>query len=226
MFIMNNIIFQSILASEHNLFPPKPAYQLIPDWWKKLSPSANIDNIGIVPTVKQCPPTIDILSSGYLIFTQCDMEFGPDGFFKYNYDHKVVERWYLEVTEGMVYPKNLSDYVYKFINRWIIKTEKGYSCLFINPSGYPDLPFVTLPGVVDTDNLLTEINPPFRMKNGWTGVIPAGTPIAQIIPFKRENWKYSIENLGEDEFLKRQSSLRSSGHGTYLKTMRESKVYR
>jgi hypothetical protein len=223
---MNNIIFQSILESEHNLFPPKPAYQLIPNWWKKLSPSANIDNIGIVPTVKQCPPTIDILSSGYLIFTQCDMEFEPDGFFKYNYDHKVVERWYLEVTEGMVYPKNLSEYVYKFINRWIIKTEKGYSCLFIHPSGYPDLPFVTLPGVVDTDNLLTEINPPFRMKNGWTGIIPAGTPIAQIIPFKRENWKYSIENLGEDEFLKRQSNLRASGHGTYLKTMRESKVYR
>jgi hypothetical protein len=83
-----------------------------------------------------------------------------------------------------------------------------------------------LPGVVDTDNLLTEINPPFRMKNGWTGVIPAGTPIAQIIPFKRENWKYSIENLGEDEFLKRQSNLRSFGHGTYLKTMRERKVYR
>lgn len=223
---MNDIVFKSILESEHSLFPPKPAYANIPSWWRNLSPHTTIGEIDGVPTVKQCPPTVDILSSGYLIFTQCDMIFKEDGLFDYNYDHKVVERWYIQQTDGLAKQDNFSDYVYKFINRWIIQTPDGYSCLFIHPSAYPDLPFITLPGVVDTDKLMTDINPPFRMKNGWTGTIKAGTPIAQIIPFKREDWTHSLVHLGESEFLKKQSELRSSGHGAYLKTMRENKVYR
>jgi hypothetical protein len=29
----------------------------------------------------------------------------------------------------------------------------------------------------------------FFLKEGFEGVIPAGTPVAQLIPFKREDWK-------------------------------------
>jgi hypothetical protein len=29
---------------------------------------------------------------------------------------------------------------------------------------------------------------PVLFKNNFSGIIPAGTPIAQIIPFKREDW--------------------------------------
>jgi hypothetical protein len=31
----------------------------------------------------------------------------------------------------------------------------------------------------------------------FEGLIPAGTPIAQIIPFKRESWKNTIQTTGE-----------------------------
>ena len=33
------------------------------------------------------------------------------------------------------------------------------------------------------------INFPFFIKEGFTGLIPYGTPIVQIIPFKRDDWK-------------------------------------
>jgi hypothetical protein len=34
---------------------------------------------------------------------------------------------------------------------------------------------------------------PFFFVQGMTGVLPAGTPYAQIIPFKREHWVAEID---------------------------------
>lgn len=226
MSIKNKIKFKAIGDLTYNGFKPSPAYKHIPDWWRSISPHTSISGVNSVPTVKQCPPTIDAFSSGYLIFTQCDMFFNKDGLFEYSYPEKIVERWYKEQTEGLMFQEGYSEYVYKFINRWLVETPKGWSSLFIHPSSYPDLPFTTLTGLVDTDKLITDINPPFRMKSGWTGLIKAGTPIAQIIPVKRSEWTSSIEQISEEEFLKNQNDLRSGGYGKYLKTMRERKVYR
>ena len=33
---------------------------------------------------------------------------------------------------------------------------------------------------------------PFFLEKGFSGVIPAGTPYAQMIPFKREDWDHEI----------------------------------
>jgi hypothetical protein len=52
-----------------------------------------------------------------------------------------------------------------------------------------------LPGIVDTDTYTANINFPFVLNNPeFEGTILAGTPIAQIIPFKRETWKMSYGN--------------------------------
>ena len=52
-----------------------------------------------------------------------------------------------------------------------------------------DLPFQTLSAVVDTDKHNVPTHFPFFMKHGFEGKIPLGTPIVQIIPFKRQEWK-------------------------------------
>lgn len=223
---MNNINFKAIGDITYNGYKPSPAHMHIPEWWREISPHTSISGVDSVPTVKLCPPTIDIFSSGYLIFTQCDMFFNEHGLFEYSYPEKIVERWYKEQTNGLKSQDGYSEYVYKFINRWLVETPEGWSSLFIHPPAYPDLPFITMTGIVDTDKLLTDINPPFRMKEGWTGTIKAGTPIAQIIPIQRSSWNSSIDQITEEEFLKNQRHLRDSGYGTYLKTMREKKVYR
>jgi hypothetical protein len=64
----------------------------------------------------------------------------------------------------------------------------GYSLLITHPLNRFDLPFQTLSGVVDNFHLY-DGDLPFLLKKGFRGVIPMGTPIAQILPFKRENWK-------------------------------------
>jgi hypothetical protein len=60
--------------------------------------------------------------------------------------------------------------------------------------------FTILPGIVDTDEYASPVNFPFVINDpNFEGFIPKGTPIAQVIPFKRESWKMKIG--GEKERL-------------------------
>jgi hypothetical protein len=82
-------------------------------------------------------------------------------------------------------------------------------------------------GVVDTDTYNAPVNFPFVLKNvNFEGLIPAGTPIAQVIPFKREEWKMQI---GTEKDLEKQSDsikgLRSKMFDSYKSQYRHIKKY-
>jgi hypothetical protein len=66
---------------------------------------------------------------------------------------------------------------------------KGYSCIITHPLNRHDLPFISLSGIVDADSMLNEGSIPFYIKEDFEGLIKTGTPILQVIPFKREGWK-------------------------------------
>ena len=52
-----------------------------------------------------------------------------------------------------------------------------------------------MPGIVDTDKYVAPVNFPFVINDPkFEGLISKGTPIAQIIPFKRNSWKMKIGN--------------------------------
>jgi hypothetical protein len=71
----------------------------------------------------------------------------------------------------------------------------GYSFLLTHPINRHELPFTTVSGVVDGGFVTNPIGSlPFYIKDGFEGVIPQGTPIAQIIPFRQENWSSKIAN--------------------------------
>jgi hypothetical protein len=72
---------------------------------------------------------------------------------------------------------------------------KGYSCIIMHPLNRHDLPFLTLSGIVDADSMLHNGSIPFYIKEDFEGLIKAGTPILQVIPFKRESWKI-VEKRG------------------------------
>jgi hypothetical protein len=38
------------------------------------------------------------------------------------------------------------------------------------------------------------VNFPFFIRKDFEGIIPAGTPIAQAIPFKRTDWEMSVDD--------------------------------
>jgi hypothetical protein len=66
---------------------------------------------------------------------------------------------------------------------------------------------------------------PFFVKEGFEGVVPRGTPIYQIIPFKREKWD-SVENpeLRKDN-LRRGYNVASVMYGWYKRNLWSKKEY-
>ena len=93
--------------------------------------------------------------------------------------------------------KNSNLPFYKITNPFRIKTAPGYSCLFTPPLNNRDDRFEIKSGIVDTDTFPTYINFPIIINGDkypiLDTVIKQGTPYAQVIPFKRQNWKMQIK---------------------------------
>jgi hypothetical protein len=208
-----NIKFVSLHDNILKMFYPKPATECIPDWYKLQTPYSNnkktIDEHGMVnATIKRCVPIFDSITAGYIIFTCMDIEVSRE-------NNKTFFKWSTTFTGrfgnlnpiSFHDPDQVSSYpslkdlegVAKFLNPWSRQTPKGYSVIFMTPM-HRDLPFEILPGVVDTDKHSAEVHLPFFFKDpNWTGIIPAGTPIAQVIPFKRESWEMALGNEKDKE---------------------------
>jgi hypothetical protein len=200
----------SVFADDKNIesfiSPPKPAKNYIPDWYKKIN-FANKNNIvlkdNFIPenkTVKNCMPFLDSLTHGYIQETWTDIYIE-------SISEKEIKYFWSDGPEIMS-SREKSDltigkefYNFEFIWRsyWSTKLPKGYSALFTHPLNRVDLPFFTMSGIIDCDSFYhsTVSNMPFYIKKGFTGIIPAGTPMYQIIPIKRENWKKN-ETFYED----------------------------
>ena len=61
----------------------------------------------------------------------------------------------------------------------------------------------------------------------FEGMIPAGTPMAQVIPFKREDWKMTIGS--QDEWQAQNKTtvrLRTSFFDSYKNKFRQPKEYK
>ena len=124
-----------------------------------------------------------------------------------------------DLGDQMSYPK--------WINPWAIKTPKGYSVLFTQPM-HRESPFTIMDGIVDTDTYNAPVNFPFIL-NDWNyeGMISAGTPMAQVIPFKRESWQ--MEMGTQEDFISQQKTsnhLRTSFFDSYKNKFRAPKEYK
>lgn len=181
-------------------YAPKPATHFLPDWYKKIEshfPSDKPKDFRSLETIKKCMPVFDSMTSGYIIQTICDIAVeeidGQPTFIS----SMLLGLQTNEVVVGehprkqaYTHPSANEFNFPKFINQWSIKTPEGYSCLFIPPMHNPNSFFTALPGIVDTDTYNGAVNFPFVLNTPIKyGVIPAGTPIVQVIPFKRDSWK-------------------------------------
>jgi hypothetical protein len=76
--------------------------------------------------------------------------------------------------------------------------------MFVQPM-HRESVFTILPGIVDTDEYYAPVNFPMVINNPeFEGLIPKGTPIAQVIPFKRESWSMQF---GKDKQIKEQAKI-------------------
>lgn len=210
---------------------PQPSYKFLPEWYKKTD-SYEGNKKGITfqnttnGTIKQCQPVFDALTAGYIIPTYTDImvkktEDGttiyiPSASINNNSNpiqhHPIIQAPYHPYMNHHPYPK--------WINPWSIKTPKGYSCLFIPPVHGGNEYFTVMEGFADTDQYYAPINFPFVLKDvDFEGIIPAGTPIVQVIPIKRDSWKLEYGNEKDVENSNNIAHLLSTKFFHRYKTM-------
>lgn len=207
---------------EYNIDHPTPTSRVVPEWYRKMPGSKDLTE-----TVKKCIPFLDALTAGYTITLPVDVYWNDDARkFMYNSPFEIQSDHHAVQTEDVEIDDTYDPQPHKWINPWKVVTPKGYSCLFIHPLDRMDLPFYSFTGIVDTDKHPFTVNFPFVLKKGFTGLIPKGTPIIQVIPFKRDNWDSKIIDNKEyngpvDEF-----KILNPPFNTYKRTWWTKKSYK
>ena len=178
------IEFQS--RDRQNLFPPVPALKVLPDKFKKI-PSTNEDFM----TVKHCMPMIEFLTSGYALLLRHDIVVKQKYKERNTFEDNFAVGLGIHPNEQMPIEINAkkNDYI-KLPNAWVVKTPEGYSSMFYPVFG--EERFKIFSGIVATDKYSTPVLLPGVLTTNEDFTIEAGTPIAMVFPFKRENWSSSI----------------------------------
>lgn len=218
-------------------YKPAPASVFIPDWYKKSDSYINNEKKpngeGITSgTVKRCMPVFDAIIGGYIIVSPADVFVSQkkleDGTKQPYYEwsnHGLIA--FHPIEQAPEHPNRKGNLAYpKWINPWAIKTPRGYSVLFTQPM-HRESPFTILSGIVDTDTYTAPVNFPFVLNDDFEGLIPAGTPIAQIIPIKREQWQMSLGS--ETDLLEQQQvakAIQSKFFDRYKSMFRQPKEYK
>jgi hypothetical protein len=220
---------------------PNSSSQHIPKWFKEIP--ANRNNPHALPsmlgkytsTVKQCTPFLDAFTSGYMISLPHDIgiSINEDGFhipywgverqsqvnaFSQDQEHRV---------DGIAIPDGYNKAIWRATVDFKMSLPKGYSALITHPFNRYDLPFLTFSGVVDFDKysagvLVANI----VIKKNFEGILEKGTPIAQILPFKRDNWESEKRKFSEEENAKGSFMLNSKLIRSYQYNFWSKKSYK
>ncbi len=232
---INKLQIEFIPASKEaeDLVPyPRPAKLYIPDWYKSIKPLSEPDFFdgGAISNqgLKECVPFLDALTHGYIQESWTDIYIKNDnGMVSYYYQtgpEIISSREHPSVPffQNLFY--NL-EFVWK--EQWIPKLPKGYSVLYTSPLNNLSLPFKCLDAIIDADYYHHEYNGqyPFYMYKNFTGLIPAGTPLYQIIPIKRENWKSVANQYNEKENKIKNNQIRKYYFKSYKKQFWQKKGF-
>ena len=212
---------------------PRPSGKLIPDWFKAIPPYRNSHPKS--GTVKTCVPFLDAYRLGYIIPLWADVYVeAKDGNLNINFPENFPQETCLaehSISQISGHPLSKSQFgsvAIKWINPWVIETPAGYSCLITSPLNHLETRFKILDGVVDTDTYYNQINLPFI----WTGgeghfFIKKGTPLAHVIPIKRDEFSCDFGEIDErrksNVFSKLQTHLKD-GYKTMFWNKRSGRI--
>jgi hypothetical protein len=182
------IQFESVHSAHPNVMIP--AKSLVPKWFKDeklLTPPET--------TFKNCVPFLDSLISGYLVTLPVDiLVTQQDGHpiinWRQSNDGLTMVGFRLnESIDRIPTPHGYHKDSFYWHFPVSFKLPIGYSALLTQPINRFDLPFQSLSIVLDGGyTLVPEARVTFFIREGFEGIIPQGTPILQIIPFKNEEW--------------------------------------
>jgi hypothetical protein len=224
---MSKIInFKSRTKAEFEVQPkPYPASKNIPKWFTEAEPyeggKMKMANGHINAGFKKCVPMLDAMLQGYIIPLWADVFVNYENSApSINWKTKAsVFQFHGNKHDTITPPTGYHNLVFKYTNCWIPQTPKGYSCLIISPLGHRDLPFYAVPAVVDTDSSTLELVFPMWIKKDFNGVVQKGTPLIQVIPFKRDDWESTFDYYEDGEYHKiiEEKNFNSTIVGHYLK---------
>ena len=190
--------------SKNSSSKPEPIIKSIPAWYREADRFAKKpdgeywigpDN-GKIPTWKACPAVFDILGTGYSLNLPCDIEFiqKDERTLTVNIEDKQYKDFCTPrpPMQQFKHPAGYYENHFAWFYDWAIKTPPGYSVLVTQPFNRFELPFLNTSGIIDTDKVHYPGSLPFFILKGWSGTLKAGTPFAQLFPFKREDWTSEI----------------------------------
>lgn len=219
----------------HDESHPKlvPSKTKIPEWYKDAKDvSKSLKNIKVLPlnlNFKACSPFLDALSSGYSICLPIDIavkqtEGGPSITWS-SPDIQHISLREIDQNLNIPTPNGFSKNHFAWLTPVSIKIPKGYSALCTHPLNRYDLPFLTMSGIVDGEYVMPPGNVPVFFSNTFEGLIPAGTPIMQILLFKQENWKSKEDKaILNDSTINHKLSI-NTAVGWYKKNIWKRKSY-
>lgn len=191
---MLKIKFTDTTGLVPEVFYPTPSKKSMPEWLKNLPPYYDFKGKE-EQTAKRCLPLLDSTMLGYTIYTTADIRITQtegDPYFEWSHGRGIQ---FHAGAQTMTHSKTRFQ-TPKWMNPWSIETPQGYSCLIVSPVNHDELPFQIFAGVVETDSYTAPIHLPFNLTNPkHEGVVDAGTPIAQVFPFQREEWQ-SVISVG------------------------------
>lgn len=223
-------------SEETSIFipPPKPAATYIPKWYRDipkfskkevvLNEHGRLDGMN----VKSCVPFLDSMMSGYIQETWQDIAV----------EHRngrvqvscPTDPRMLSTRNELSIPVSEAFYQIEFVWKapWMPRLPKGWSMLYTSPLNHVELPWETGSGVQDSDNFYHSPfgNLPFYIKYGFTGIIPAGTPMYQMIPVKRESWKSEVMPWDKEGQYRRVKMIATRFEGAYRDLFHAKKEYR
>lgn len=195
-------------------WPPKPAKDCVPTEILELQESKEKYKVDEKPVlnIKGCAPAIDFLTAGYILENSYAIELA-------SFIHQFKENIKIKTARTVVDPTDDSNIFarkslavfhedacpvindtkkqrvyFKFKTSWGIKTPPGYSCLIIQPKYLGENRFELLPAIVDTDTYHLPIPVAGYLNAKDLIRIEPGTPLIQVIPFKRDEWSMSVTN--------------------------------
>jgi hypothetical protein len=205
---------------------PKPAKAYIPKWYKDVPKFE--DHTMTRTTIKGCMPFLDSLTSGYIQETWCDLYVeSTDDSVTWNFPDDITLVEDRKGKNRYAVPDEFLNFELNWQQPWIPQLPKGYSMIYTHPFNRQDLPFLSVSAIIDNDNFYMEnqANHPFFIKRGFTGIIPKGTPMYQMIPIKRDRWTSETQEFDKELFY-RFRSVRQFFNSGYRNMYWQKKEYR
>lgn len=224
---MKKILFHPVADGLHEPTAPVPAKETLARWYKDMphfhGGKPDIKNGLANVTVKACMPFYDAMTAGYVQQSWQDISFdfmtdnNGDETIIYNAASQPASFSIREGDPSIKLSKDFYPFEFVFHPPYYPEVPKGWSVLLTQPLNSFNSPIQFTSGIMDSDQFTHSEsgNLPFYVRRGFSGIIPKGTPLYQMIPIKRESWRSEVTEFDLDTQNKIMNPIRTKFWGGY-----------